>query len=1108
LITKRTEIRPRVKIMVLRCGFCDNVEKIPVEKDTVVPEVCSSCKRRALKAASEESKYVNLQRAEAQEPLERLRGGAPASHIELWFEDDLVNTVIPGQRVEITGVLRIRPYKEARGTVSRIVYSKFLDVVHLQRVEKEFEEVDIGKEDEQRIIQLSKDPLIYEKIIKSIAPSIYGYDEVKEALSLQLFSGTSGKELSDGGKIRSDIHILLIGDPGVSKCVSGDSKIVLADGSIREIKEVVEEQMNVDCKKVDDGFYAVSNHDAISLNSCGNIGGSKATHFWKLEAPNYLYNIKTFTGKEVITTPEHPFFVCDGGLINSVTAEGIEPGQYIATPAIIPINGTLQKFPAPRIGKTNASHIKIPAYVDERVAEIMGYIIGDGYIRKTTSYEINFTNIDELLLGKFVKNVRETFGLEAKVKIDHPEISRKVKTAYVLSVELGRIFEKMGLMKDSFNKVVPIEIQKSPNIVVKNFLKAYFDCEGYVSKPRPDIHAISASKELLEQVQILLLRFGIISQLHEKYARATNSETKKLTKYYKISITGENAKIFAEKIGFGMVKKQKNLQNALKDRKFNTNLNIVPGLRDKIKSLRKALLVTQFECGIRRTTYQHYERGDRSPSKQMLMKVVKAFREKIHLFKRLTRANLPLKKLRCKLGLSQLELASRVGVSQTLVSMYELGKLKSFGKYAQIARTISEVCEEKNLLGIEIDKLELLAKSDIFWDKVVEKKKIKPKEKWVYDFTVNDCHNFIANSIIVHNTRLLQYITNLAPKSIYVSGKAVTGAGLTATAERDELGEGGWTLKAGALVLASGGLAGIDEFDKIKEEEMAAMHEAMESQSVSVAKAGIVARFRAKTSILAAANPKYGRFDPTINPSEQFAIQPTILSRFDLIFPIKDIMDIEKDRKLADHILIQHKAAGRKIEMKEPSEDEIKPAIDVDLLRKYIAYARTRIKPVLTDEANEKIKEYYVDLRRQGIIQGAVPITPRYIEGLVRLAEASAKARLSNRVEIADAERAIKLTDFVLKSMAMDRGLGRMDIDIIATGQPKSKVDRIRVILGVVKDFEGKFDLVEMEKVVEEARKYDVDDMSARRIMDELIRAGDLYKPKPGYIKTTPKKIE
>jgi len=1109
LITKRTEIRPKVKIMVLVCPYCEHIEKVLVERNTVIPETCSSCKRKGLQHDEEESRFVNLQKAEAQEPLERTRGGAPASHVEVWIEDDLVNTISPGQRVEITGVLRIRPFNESKGQTSRTVYSKFLDAVHFRRVEKEFEEVDIKKEDEEEILALSKDPTIYQKIIGSIAPSIYGHDEVKEALALQLFGGTPNKMLSDGGAIRSDIHVLLIGDPGVSKCVSGDSRIVLADGSIKEIGEVVEEQVQKNCKKVDDGMYSEGNHDAISLDGYGSMVESKATHFWKLEAPKYLYRIKTYTGKEVTTTPEHPFFVCDDGIVNSVTAGGLKEGQHIATPAMVPIKGEMQKFPIPRIGRTNAVHIKTPGYVDERVAEMLGYLVGDGYVRKTTSYEINFTNTDEVLLDRFSKNVEDAFGLKVRIKIDHPKISKKVKTAYALSVELGEVLEEMGIMKDSFNKKVPLEIQKSPDSIVKHFLRAYFDCEGNVPKNRPVIHAISASRRLLEEIQILLLRFGIISQLHETYARATNSKTKKIGRYYRISITGENARLFAERIGFRGADKSRRLRGALKGIAHSTNLNVVPGLKEKLGSLREALLLTQFECGIERTTYQHYERGDRNPSREMLGRMSKAFRERLYSLRSLPETNLSLGEMRSRLGISQQELAKKAGVSQTLISMYELGKLKSPGKHGQIVKAISEICAEKNALEEDIGRLELLSRSNIFWDKVVEKRKIKPRERWVYDLTVDSYHNFIANSVVIHNTRMLQYITNLAPKSIYVSGKAVTSAGLTASAEKDELGDGGWTLKAGALVLASGGLAGIDEFDKIKDEELAAMHEAMESQTISVAKAGIVARFKAKTSILAAANPKYGRFDPTRYPAEQFDIPPTILSRFDLIFPIKDILDEEKDRKLADFILLQHTTAGKRAEKTITEEEEIRPPINTTLLRKYIAYSRTKVSPILTPEANEKIKEYYVELRRIGASQGAVPITPRYIEGMVRLAEASAKVRLSRRVELTDAERSIKLMDFMLKSITMDKGLGRIDIDIITTGQPKSKADRIRNVLDIVKDLEKEYDLVEVERVVEEAKKYGLDETTTRRIIDEMLRkTGELYEPKHGHVKVVRPKVE
>src|SRR5208283_4996056 len=178
----------------------------------------------------------------------------------------------------------------------------------------------------------------------------------------------------------------------------------------------------------------------------------------------------------------------------------------------------------------------------------------------------------------------------------------------------------------------------------------------------------------------------------------------------------------------------------------------------------------------------------------------------------------------------------------------------------------------------------------------------------------------------------LQAVSRLVPKGIYVSGKSVTGGGMTAVAERDEFSEGGWTLKAGALVLGSGGIVSIDEFDKVSDEDRASLHEALESQTISVAKAGIVATFTAKAAVLAAANPKYGRFDPNIYPAEQFDIPTTLLSRFDLIFPIKDTMDVELDKNIAKHILLQHQAAGAQIaEVQEYEQVEL-PPINSELL--------------------------------------------------------------------------------------------------------------------------------------------------------------------------------
>jgi replicative DNA helicase Mcm len=358
----------------------------------------------------------------------------------------------------------------------------------------------------------------------------------------------------------------------------------------------------------------------------------------------------------------------------------------------------------------------------------------------------------------------------------------------------------------------------------------------------------------------------------------------------------------------------------------------------------------------------------------------------------------------------------------------------------------------------------------------------------------DDIHILLIGDPGIAKSRFLQSVSQIAPKSIYVSGKSVSGAGLTITAEKDELGEGGWTLKAGALVLASGGSAKIDEFDKIDEDDRASLHEAMESQSISVAKAGIVAKFRTKTAILAAANPKYGRFDQTKNLADQFDVPPTLLSRFDLIFPIVDVLDEEKDAKLAQHILDTHM----------DNEKEDAELFDKELLRKYISYARRKISPKLTKEASAKIKDFYVDLRGKSKDAGSVAITPRYLEGLVRLAESYAKMRLSKSVEETDAEEAISLFKYVMAQIMTDRVTGAFDVDVVTTGKPKSEREKLQkadTILDIIREHLRKSDTADVEEIISDAKGYDIDESSAKRIITELLRKGVIYEKEYGHIK-------
>ncbi|MDE1823282.1 MAG: minichromosome maintenance protein MCM [Candidatus Micrarchaeota archaeon] len=365
----------------------------------------------------------------------------------------------------------------------------------------------------------------------------------------------------------------------------------------------------------------------------------------------------------------------------------------------------------------------------------------------------------------------------------------------------------------------------------------------------------------------------------------------------------------------------------------------------------------------------------------------------------------------------------------------------------------------------------------------------------------SDIHLLLIGDPGSAKTRMLQAVTAIVPKGIYISGKSTTSAGLTAAAERDDFSEGGWTLKAGALVLGSGGEVSIDEFDKISEDDKSALLEALESQTISIAKAGIVAKFSAKTSVLAAANPKFGRFDPNSYPADQFNIPPALLSRFDLIFPIKDTLDEEVDKKIARHIIVQHEASGAELLGITDHERVEEPPLNSEILRKYIAYARRHIRPRLGPEASKRIQDYYIELRKLSMKQGATIITPRQIEGLIRLAESSTKSRLSEIIELKDAEIAIALFEYMLNTLAVDRS-GRRDIDSILTGMPREKVTKLNTISNIIKKLETDKGSAKIVEILEEAEKQGIDREATTKYIYELERSGDLYSPKAGTYKS------
>ena len=327
-----------------------------------------------------------------------------------------------------------------------------------------------------------------------------------------------------------------------------------------------------------------------------------------------------------------------------------------------------------------------------------------------------------------------------------------------------------------------------------------------------------------------------------------------------------------------------------------------------------------------------------------------------------------------------------------------------------------------------------------------------------------DIHMLLVGDPGIAKSQMLRYVIRLAPRGIYTSGKSSTSAGLTATAVKDDFGDGRWTLEAGALVLADMGIAAVDEMDKMDKDDRSSLHEAMEQQSISVAKAGITATLRSRCALLGAANPKLGRFNQYDSISEQVNMPPSLLSRFDLIFLMRDAPNQQLDRAIGEHILKSHEVGellelNRKAPIENTTEENIKqklapvtPEIDPLLFRKYVAYSKRNCIPQMTDEAREILIQYYLDLRGLAADSSKpVPVTARQLEALVRLAEASARVRLSNTVDESDAQRVIKIVDRCLRDVAYDPNTNTFDIDRVETGLTQRKRTLVRDILDTIK---------------------------------------------------------
>lgn len=298
--------------------------------------------------------------------------------------------------------------------------------------------------------------------------------------------------------------------------------------------------------------------------------------------------------------------------------------------------------------------------------------------------------------------------------------------------------------------------------------------------------------------------------------------------------------------------------------------------------------------------------------------------------------------------------------------------------------------------------------------------------------TRGDINILLCGDPSTSKSQILQYVHKIAPRGIYTSGKGSSAVGLTAYVTRD-IETKQLVLESGALVLSDGGVCCIDEFDKMSDQTRSVLHEVMEQQTISIAKAGIITTLNARTSILASANPIQSRYNPNLPVTKNIDLPPPLLSRFDLVFLILDKVDKRLDEQLAKHIANMYLENN----MSNGTNEEILP---VEFLTGYIQYAKENIHPKLTEEARDELVSSYVQMRRAGEdsrgggSEKRITATTRQLESLIRLSEAHAKLHLREEVLLQDVVEAVRLMKSAIKDYATDPLTGRIDMDLIQTG--------------------------------------------------------------------------
>lgn len=1075
IIRQASDVRPQVVNAKFECPNCGSVISVlQIDKNFREPNRCSCGRKGGFRLVSKD--MVDAQRVVVEESPESLTGSEQPRRLSIFLKEDLVEPIMaerttPGSRVKVLGTLKEVPIPLKTGAISTR-FDLAVEANNIIPLEETFEELKITDEDERQIRELAADPQLYIKLKESIAPSVFGHEEVKEALVLQLFGGIR-KERSDGTFGRGDLHMLLVGDPGVAKSVilkfisSIAPKGRYVSGKATTAAGITATIVRDEFLKgwsLEAGTMVLANKGLCAIDELEDMAEEDRSSLHEaMEQQCYLPDLEiTFAdnSKKKI-----------GLFIDSLIEKNKEKIQNGTNCEILPLKEEIkilttdfESIYPTKIDKVSRhiapnKFIKITLNNGREITvtpEHPCWIIDSGKITTTAAQSLKEGNFFPIPGELPINGEEQTFSTSAFK--NGPELCKLL--GYHITdgcYELNR-GKKNGiqfcnndkkLINDYFNSIKsvfninPLITKRNDLFAVRVISKKVVDFFNSLDKNLMEKGKLKKIPEKImkckkEDIAFLLRALfdgdGTVVNIKRGGCRITlNAENIEFAKqanelllrfgivssiywdreFFKVDICGqENLLLFYQTIGFLSEKKQARLKKYLEKQKtYRSISDIIPNVSSTIREIFNHLKISQ-QKHFGNQIYVHCHKH--RPSLQKMLNIAEEKILSLTKAKNIvenTADSAKLGKIRKKLELSTLDISKKLGLSQYMLKQNEKRKIKN----KRYQKTL--LLEIDNMLSVlpKVKEIKKLAFGKIRWSKIKSVETIKNQNtKWVYDITVKPTHSFISNNMVLHN-------------------------------------------------------------------------------SISISKANVQAVLKAETSVLAAANPKFGRFDLYQPIAQQINIDVALLNRFDLIFVLRDIPEKSKDEAIATHVLLERK--GRTF---------TKKTIEPELFRKYLAYSKQKISPELTDKAIDEIKRFYVDLRNRPMISEdlvkPIPITARQLEALVRMAEANAKARLSKKVTKEDAKKAIELLKYCLMQVGFDYESKQIDIDKISTGITASQKNKIILVREAITRLESRLGkLIPLEELSKELGEK-IDQEIIEEIIDKLAIAGDIFKPKRGFI--------